>query len=127
MSTKLIKIVFVIAAIYDLVLGFASLVAGPQLFRLFNVTPPNHWGYIEFPALLIVIFGIMFLRIAADPVGRVELIHYAMALKAAYCGVVFWSDIIGSIPKVWAIFAWVDLVFFVLFFMAWRSLRPKTA
>jgi hypothetical protein len=90
-----------------------------------HVTPPNHMGYVAFPALLVVIFGVMFLRIAADPAGRVELIHYGMGLKAAYCGVVFWYDIIGSVPSLWIPFAWADLLFFILFFFAWRSLRAK--
>jgi len=128
MSTKWVKILFIVAGIYDLVLGFASVVAAPQIFRAFHVAPPNHWGYVYFPALLVVMFGVMFLRIAADPAGRVELIHYGMGLKAAYCGVVFWFEIIGpTVPGMWIPFAWADLVFFVLFFFAWRSLKPKSA
>ena len=127
MSTKWIKILFVVAGIYDLLLGFASVVAAPQIFRAAGVAPPNHWGYVYFPALLVIIFGVMFLRIAADPVRRIELIHYGMGLKAAYCGVVFWFEIIGSVPGLWVPFAWADFVFFVLFFWAWRSLTPKSA
>jgi hypothetical protein len=127
MSTKWIKILFVVAGIYDLLLGFASVVAAPQIFRAAGVAPPNHWGYVYFPALLVIIFGVMFLRIAADPVRRIELIHYGMGLKAAYCGVVFWFEIIGSVPGLWIPFAWADFVFFVLFFWAWRSLTPKSA
>lgn len=125
MSIKWIKIVFVVAGIYDLVLGFASVVAAPQIFRFAGVTPPNHWGYVYFPALLVVMFGIMFLRIAAEPVRRIELIHYGMGLKAAYCGVVFLFEITGSVPGLWIPFAYADLVFFVLFFFAWRSLARK--
>jgi len=125
MSTKWIKVLFVIAGIYDLVLGVLSLVAAPQIFRMAGVAPPNHWGYIYFPALLVVIFGIMFLRIAANPVGRIELIHYGMGLKAAYCGVVFWFQIIATVPRMWIPFAWIDLVFFALFFFAWKSLARK--
>ena len=127
MSSKWIKILFVVAGIYDLLLGFASVVAAPQIFRAAGVAPPNHWGYVYFPALLVIIFGVMFLRIAADPVRRIELIHYGMGLKAAYCGVVFWFEIIGSVPGLWIPFAWADFVFFVLFFWAWRSLTPKSA
>ncbi len=125
MSTKWIKVLFIVAAIYDLSLGIASIVAAPQIFRWAHVTPPNHWGYVYFPALLVVMFGVMFLRIAADPVGRLELIHYGMGLKASYCGVVFWYMIIGSVPTLWIPFAWADLALFILFFLAWKKLRPK--
>jgi hypothetical protein len=127
MSTKWIKVLFIVAGIYDLLLGFASVVAAPQIFRAAGVAPPNHWGYVYFPALLVIIFGVMFLRIAADPARRFELIHYGMGLKAAYCGVVFWFEIIGTVPGLWIPFAWADLVFFILFFWAWRSLTPKSS
>ena len=125
MSTKWIKILFIVAAVYDLVLGATAIVGSPQIYRALGVTPPNHWGYVYFPALLIVVFGIMFLRIAADPVGRLELIHYGMGLKAAYCGVVFWYQLIGTVPAMWVPFAWADLIFFILFFFAWRALTRK--
>lgn len=127
MSIKWIKTLFIVAAAYDIVLSAVAIVGSPQIYRALGVTPPNHWGYVQFPALLVLVFGIMFQRIAADPVGRLELIHYGMGLKAAYCGVVFWYQIIGNVPKMWIPFAWADLIFFVLFFFAWKSLTRKSA
>jgi hypothetical protein len=125
MSTKWIKALFVVAGIFDTVLGAVSLVASAPIFRAAGVTPPNHFGYIQFPALLVIIFGIMFFRIAANPVARRELIPYGMALKASYFGVVFWYQLTSGVPSLWIPWAWVDLAFFILFFLAWRSLALK--
>jgi hypothetical protein len=69
----------------------------------------------------------MFFRIAADPVARREFIVYGMALKASYCGIVFWYAMNGGIPTLWIPFAYADLVFFVLFFLASRRLSRGSA
>ena len=90
MFSPWIRALFVLSGIYDGVLGIAFLLFGPAIFRIAGVTPPNHFGYIQFPALLLITFAIMFLRISGDPVGRRELMLYGMALKVSYCSVAFW-------------------------------------
>jgi len=122
MTMKWIKFLFVISGLYDAVLGAAALLFGTEIFRMAGVTPPNHIGYIQFPALLVLLFGIMFLCIAKDPHGRREWILLGMGLKASYFGLVFCHALLGDIPKLWVPWAWADLVFFFLFFAAWRSL-----
>jgi len=89
------------------------------------VTPPNHPGYVQFPALLLVVFGLMFLAVAADPVRNRNLIPYGILLKAAYCGTVFWYWASTGIPDMWKPFAWCDLAFGLLFAFAWVSLGKK--
>jgi hypothetical protein len=121
MTRSWIKVLFVIAGIYDALLGAAFLLFGSGIFRATGVTPPNHFGYIHFPALLLIIFGVMFFRIAADPVRNRELMLYGVALKASYSGVAFWYDVHGGIPSLWMPWAWVDLVFLALFLLAWRQ------
>lgn len=125
MSMLWIKIVMAASGIYDGLLGLAFLLAPTMVFRLTGVTPPNHWGYVQFPALVLLIFGAMFLLIAADPVARREQILYGMALKGSYFSLVFWYQLHGGIPALWIPFAWADVVFFLLFFAGWRSTAPR--
>ena len=47
-----IRILFALAAAYDGVLGIAFLLAPSYPYSLCGVTPPNHWGYVQFPAAL---------------------------------------------------------------------------
>jgi hypothetical protein len=109
--------------IYDAVLGIAFLFFGLEVFKLAGMPPPNHIGYIQFPALILILFGIMLLRIAADPAGRREWIPHGMGLKVAYFGVVFWHNLHGGVPMLWIPFAWSDVAFFFLFFASWWRLR----
>jgi hypothetical protein len=119
-----IKVLFLVAGIYDGLLGAAFLFFGMAIFHRTGVTPPNHIGYIQFPALLLITFGIMFLRIAQDPLKNRELMWYGVALKASYTGVAFWHHLQGGIPMLWIPWAWIDLLFLILFLIAWKRTAP---
>jgi hypothetical protein len=119
---KILKVFFIISAAYDGILGLAFLFFAPGIFAYFAVTPPNHPAYIQFPALLLLIFAWIFLRIAENPVKERDLIPFGAALKGAYCGVAFYNDILYGIPKMWLPWAWADLVFLILFLAAWKAI-----
>ena len=127
MNQKFIKPIFLIAALYDGLLGIAFLIAPMQIFAMYGVEPPNHIAYVQFPAFLLILFAIMFYRVAADPVGNRELILYGSGLKVAYCSLVFVHQITAGIPSMWIPWAWADLVFLALFVASWQSLKSQGA
>jgi hypothetical protein len=127
MNEKWIKPLFLIAALYDGVLGIAFIVAPNAIFAMYGVEPPNHMAYVQFPALLLIIFAIMFYRVAMDPVRNRELILYGCGLKVAYCSLAFWYEFTTGIPSMWIPWAWADLVFLLLFVASWSSLGRKSA
>ncbi len=119
---------FIIAALYDGLLGIGFLCAGPTLLERFQVTPPNHFGYIHFPAALLIVFALMFAAVARNPIGNRNLIPYGMLLKVSYCGVTFYHWFSGGIPDIWKPFAVLDVVFLVAFVWAYgaiASLSPE--
>lgn len=125
MNDGWIKPLFHVSALYDGLLGLAFLLFWPAIFAALKVTPPNHAGYVQFPALLLLIFAAMFLQIARDPVRNGHLIAYGIALKIAYCGTVFFHELTTGLPPMWVWCAWIDLAFLVLFVVAWRSRRRQ--
>ena len=122
MNANWIKPFFIISALYDGILGIAFLFFWGAIFQGFGVEPPNHPAYVQFPALLLLIFAAMFFRIANDPIRNRELILYGVGLKVAYSGTAFWYQLTGGIPFMWIPWAWADLVFIVLFLVAWNKL-----
>lgn len=123
-SLAWIRPLFIIAALYDGLLGLAFLVMPLRIYAWMNVPPPNHLGYIHFPAALLIIFGYAFWMIAMDPVRRRDIIVLGCLLKIAYCSVVLGhAASAGGIPTIWTLFAIADLVFLVLFIIALRALR----
>jgi len=113
---------FYVAAVYDGLLGLTFMFFWAWVFRLFEVTPPNHPGYVQFSSLLLLVFGLMFLRIARDPDANRDLIVYGIGLKSAYCGLVFWYQLTEGVPAMWLPWAWNDLVFLALFILARRAM-----
>jgi hypothetical protein len=80
---------------------------------------------VQFSALLLIIFAVMFVRAAVDPLGRRDVILYGMALKASYFGIVFWYQFHGGIPALWVPFAYADVIFFLLLYLAWRAVAQR--
>ena len=74
MKEKWIRPLFLLAAVYDGLLGIACIIAPTSIFAMYGVAPPNHMAYVQFPAMLLIVFAIMFYRIAADPRRNRELI-----------------------------------------------------
>jgi hypothetical protein len=127
MSENLIKPFFIVSGLYDAVLGLAFLIAPGAIFAMYAVEPPNHMAYVQFPALLLILFGIMFFRIAMNPVKNRDLILYGCGLKVSYCSMVFYYMATTGVPAMWIPWAYADLVFLALFVVAWRGLGQRAA
>jgi hypothetical protein len=115
-----VRVLFVVAGVYDGVLGVAFLIVPAQLFQMFGVPPPNHFGYVKFPALLLLVFAAMFFTVACNAVKYRSLIPFGIGLKIAYCGTIFWYALTTGIPAMWMPWAWADLAFLLAFVAAWR-------
>lgn len=126
MSLPMVRWLFVVAGLYDFVIGLAFLGFGPQLFEATGVPQPNHWAYIQFGSLLLMIFGTMFLAVARDPVANRNLIPYGMLLKLSYTGLAAYYWVTTGIPLLFQPFAVIDAVMLVLFYLAY-SKRPALA
>ena len=117
-----IRTLFAIAAAYDGLLGLLFVIAPWWVYRTVQIEPV-HWGYVQFPAGLLILFGLMFLAIAADPRGNRNLIPCGIGLKIAYCLVVFGYWATGGIPDMWKPFAIIDIIMAALFAWAYFALR----
>ena len=127
MNTTMVKGLFIIAAIYDGVLGLLFLFAPGLAFEIFEVVPPNHFGYVQFPAILLLIFAAMFYRVAMDPVANRFIMLYGVVLKGGYSGLVFYYMLTTGVPSMWVPWAWADLVFLVLFLVSWSYMGRQMA
>jgi hypothetical protein len=120
--TRAITALFLVASLYDGALGLVFLLTPGLVYQWGNVTPPNHWAYVQFPACLLIIFGLMFAAIARDPIRNRNMIVYGILLKLSYCGIALWYWFTAGIPGLWKPFAVVDLAMAVLFFASYRAL-----
>jgi hypothetical protein len=124
-NLRWVILLFYVAAAYDGILGAAFLFIPSSIFSWFNVPPPNHPGYIHFPAALLIVFAIMFINIARAPIRNRNLIPYGILLKVSYCSVTFWHWFSGGLPTMWKPFAVFDVIFGLLFLWANISLKNE--
>jgi len=83
---------------------------------------PNHPGYVQLPALLIIVFGIGFWMVAQDVRGNRSIISLGILMKLAFGIVVFGHLIAGNTIPFYIPFGIIDLGFAILFLMARKSL-----
>ncbi len=121
-----IRILFAAMVVYDGILGLLFLSMPESIFHSFHVPPPNHMGYVQFPACLLIIYAWMFFNIARDPAANRKLIPYGIGLKVSYSGVVFAYWFTAGIPWMWQPFALIDALTAVLFVMAYIALGKET-
>ncbi len=122
-SHMMTSILFWISCIYDGLLGLAFLFFSMKIFETYQITPPNHIGYIQFPAAILLLFAIMFAAIARDPIANKNMIPYGILLKLSYCAVVFGHWMMQDLPGIWKPFAICDAIFVVLFAVAYTKLK----
>jgi hypothetical protein len=122
-----VRLLYAVAAAYDGLLGLAFIINAPRIYAWAEITPPNHWGYIHFAAGTLVIFGVMFLMIALQPLANRNLVLYGILLKVCYVATVGWHSYHGGIPAMWTWFAIADAVFALLFVWSLVALRKLAA
>ncbi len=122
-----IRILFLVSAIYDFVLGAAFIGWGPSLYRQFDVPAPQHFGYVHFCCLMLMIFGLMFLAVSVRPHANRNLIPFGVLLKAAYIGVTGYYWLNGDIPWVFKPFLFIDAAMLVGFLWSYVRLGQPEA
>lgn len=118
-------LLFVVAAAYDGLLGLAFLFAVGPLFQRFGVALPNHPGYLQFPAALLLVFALLFAQVARDPYRNRNLIPYGVLLKVSYCAVAFANWFAGDLPSLWKPLAVLDLLFLPLLVWSYNALATR--
>lgn len=116
------KTFFLVAALYDLALGVAFMVAGPSILGAIGMTLPPHIAYIHLAAVFVFTQGLSYGLAWLDPMGNLGLVRTGVAYKAGYVGLVVVYLVTNQLPSVffvpWAVLDALFLVGFVLFLRA---------
>jgi hypothetical protein len=126
MIPRWIRPLFIVAALYDFLLGAAYFFFYPAFYARFGIELPNHPGYVQLNALFVTIMGVGFWMVANAPARNRDLIVLGSLFKAAYAGIVFAYWARGLMPSMWLIWAVCDTLFLMAFLGALLAL-PKEA
>lgn len=129
---KFYKRLFLIAAVYDLVLGVVFTFFPKSAYNLFGISEklPEFVGYLTLIGAYLLIIGVAYYLIYwGDLQKNKDLILIGVLYKFAYCFITFYYFLIGDIPHILflALFGVIDLVMFILMLECYLTIRklPK--
>ncbi|MBM2831550.1 MAG: hypothetical protein HW414_602 [Dehalococcoidia bacterium] len=125
MSLKTIKRFFLVAALYDIILGIVFGFLFKPVYIVFGAELPNHDGYIQLIAFYVLTFGICFYLAYRNPQLNRQFAILGVLMKISFATVVFGHFIADTIPlpQVFITLAVIDLLFIPFFIAAYSSLR----
>ncbi|MBI9069763.1 MAG: hypothetical protein JEZ09_20875 [Salinivirgaceae bacterium] len=124
------KGLFLVAAIYDLILGLVFTFIPKSAFYLIGIPEkaPDFTGYLSLIGAYLLIIGIAyFLIYKGDLQKNLDLILIGLLYKLAYCSVVFYYFIIGDLPHIifLVLFGLIDIIMFALMLECYISVRKQ--
>ena len=109
------RIFFLIAAIYDLVLGVLFLFLYKQIFNYFNIAIPDYPMHLQMAAAFVIAMGVGYYFVYLNLYRNVDLVKLGVAYKFVYAGLTSYFYLIYSANVLFLWFALIDIVFLVLF------------
>jgi hypothetical protein len=123
MSIKGIKTVFLIAAVYDIILGIVFGLFFKPIYNMFGAELPNHAGYIQLAGAFILTFGIGFYLVYKDPVRNQAIITLGVLMKLLFVVIVLGHLLLDTVPAFYIPFALLDIMFLLLFLYTQTAIK----
>ena len=108
------RLLFTVAAIFNAVVGIAMLLAYDLLAPLLGM-PPRPTVWIHIIALIVLVFGYAYWRIATDPSRFREYVVLGIVGKLAFVFAIYGHFVAGDATKTLAVLVTADLIFAGLF------------
>ena len=116
---------FMVAAIYDIVLGVAFFLLYGPLFSALGIELPNNTSYIHLTAAFVFTQGLGYWFVYQDPPANIGIVKLGVVYKAIFSGLAFSYLAIGQLlHPVVLVFGVADLAFLIGF---WLFLRQRDA
>jgi hypothetical protein len=119
---------FLVAALYDGVLGVAFFLLYKPLFDWLNITRPENSSYVLLSAAFVAVQGLGYAFVARNLRRNVDLVRVGVAYKVVYSGLSFYYLATGQlVHPVFALFGACDVVFLIGFIAFLWKLQPASA
>ena len=106
---------FLIAAVYDLILGFLFFFFYKPIYSYFNITLPVYPMYLQMAAAFVIAMGVGYYFIYLNLYRNIDLVKLGIVYKVVYAGLTSYFYFIGSAHVIFLIFAAIDIIFLLLF------------
>ncbi len=122
------RILFLIAALYDFILGFIFFAFLRFFFEdLFRIPYPLYPAFFQAAAAFVFVMGVGFYFVYRNMYRNIDIVKVGITFKVFYTGLAFYHVFVKGMPWIFSVFGFLDLifiVFFVFFLLAVRREVP---
>lgn len=119
---------FLVAGLYDVLLGLAFLLAGETILTAVGMKLPPHIAYIHLAAIFVAVQGLSYLLAYRDAWSNLGVIWVGVAYKASYATLAAYYLATGQLPSIFFIpWAICDVAFMVGFLVFLRAAMGRRA
>jgi hypothetical protein len=116
---------FLIAAIYDFILGALFLLFYKPIFSFFNIIAPVPAMYLQMSAAFVIAMGFGYYLVYKNLHKNTDLVKLGISYKAVYSALVFYFYFAGTAHWIFFLFAVFDLIFLTLFVLFLNYSKKK--
>lgn len=125
-NERLYRILFLIAALYDFILGFVFF-AFMRFFLedIFKLPLPNYPAFFQAAAAFVFVMGIGFYFVYRNMYRNIDIVKVGIVFKLVYTGLAFYHVFFKGMPWIFSVFGFLDLIFIVFFIFFLLAVRRE--
>lgn len=127
-SASFYRTFFVVAALYDGILGLVFFALYGPIYRFFAIPLPENLTYLQMISAFVFVQGVGYWYVSRDVLRNVDLVKVGTIYKAVYILVSLAAFVNGQLPH--TIFAWFaacDVLFLIGFVRFLMLARPAAS
>ena len=125
-NEKHYRILFLIAALYDFILGFVFFAFMGFFFEdIFKLPLPNYPAFFQAAAAFVFAMGVGFYFVYRNMYRNIDIVKLGIIFKLVYTGLAFYHVFFQGMPLIFALFGILDLVFIVFFVFFLRAVKRE--
>ena len=121
-NEKYYRNLFLIAALYDFILGLVFFVFLPFFFEnIFKIPDPNYPGFYQAAAAFVFVMGVGFYFVYRNLYRNNDIVKLGIVFKLVYAALAFYYVFVQNMPVIFSIFGAIDLIFIAFFISYLRA------
>lgn len=118
---------FLVAGLFDLILGVVFFLFYRVIYELFSITLPDNIAYIHITAAFVIVQGLMYYLVSQNLEKNLDMVKAGIAYKSVYILLVLYYWSINMLPHpMFALFGIFDVGFLALFILYMKDFESLT-
>ena len=125
-NERLYRVLFLIAALYDFILGFIFFAFLGFFFEeIFHITYPLYPAFFQAAAAFVFVMGVGFYFVYRNMYRNIDIVRVGICFKLVYTGLAFYHVFFKGMPWIFSVFGFLDIIFIVFFVFFLLAIRRE--